>query len=126
MLNRFEMIKERLSFYGCVVCENCLSDIEFIVKGENRESNREKELLEILKEEKGGISMNEICERMGINKGNVSSILMGIRKKGVKVLIIDKLYVLGEYVNIGQLKRAGWWELVGELIFNKNFWERIK
>lgn len=96
-----DKVFERMDFYG-VNCENLRDDIRCIfemVKG--KEGKRKGEVLGILKEEREGISVKEIGERLGIKGSNVNSVVMELRKEGVDILSINRKMILGEYVNIG-------------------------
>ena len=100
-MKKFNMVVERLSFYGINVCEECLRDIEFIMSEGRIEGKRKGEVLEILKREKGGIGAFEIGEELGLKKENVNSIIMELRRKGVEIYSINRKYILSEFVNIG-------------------------
>lgn len=96
-----EKVLERARFYG-IENECFIDDIKFIFEEiGGREGKRCQEVLDILEEERGGITTKDIGERIGISKANVSSIIMELRKRGETILNINNLMILSKYVNIG-------------------------
>ena len=82
-----EMIKGYVDGMGKVEKEEFVKDLfyELGIK-ERKESNRKKEVLEVLKESgKDGVSIMEIGNRLNMSSKNVSSILSYLRKEGVKI-----------------------------------------
>lgn len=70
-------------------------------RGKDLESGRCGQLLNILRENKKGISKQEILNQMDINKGNLASLIVYLRKGGIEVLRIGDKLILAEYVKIG-------------------------
>ena len=100
-MTTLERIQERACFYG-ISCQAFLDDIAFMFEERNgREGVRKNQVLEILKESREGISTADIANKLNLSKPNIASVLMELRKNGVKILNINGLMVLADYVNIG-------------------------
>lgn len=103
-----ERMKELMGMYedGSIFDNNdnvkeLLSILMLKVKSSKNEKSRMEELVEILENERFGITQKDILEKMLISKGNFGSILMYIRKKGYEVIKIGDKYIMKKYVKIG-------------------------
>ena len=96
-----EKILERAKFYG-ITCAEFLDDIRFLFEEQkNREGVRKNQVLEILEREANGITTAEIAKELQLKKTNIASVIMELRKSGIKILNINGAMILDKYVNIG-------------------------
>lgn len=66
------------------------------------EETRAGQLYELLKENKKGITREQILEKMNISKGNFGSIMVYLRRAGYEAIKIGGKYFLSEYVTIAE------------------------
>lgn len=63
-----------------------------------KEGGRKEEVYKILEESAEGVSVKEIGEKLNISGGNVSSILLYLRRDGVEIVSIDGKKILKKYL----------------------------